>query len=106
MHAFDVISAFDVSFWAANAIKMICRAYKKDRSERIIDLEKSIVYLKREVLCQRQGRFLTEKEKKELELNQDLSQKRHLSQNRKYSPPKKRRLQEIYEKKRDQTNRE
>lgn len=41
----DAISAWDLDFWAGNALKYICRAGKKEGNTAVQDYEKAITYL-------------------------------------------------------------
>ncbi len=41
----DAIDAWDLDFWAGNAVKYICRAGKKESNTAVQDYEKAITYL-------------------------------------------------------------
>ncbi len=43
----DIIDAFDLSYYLATAVKYICRAGKKRRSPAVQDIQKAIQYLQR-----------------------------------------------------------
>ena len=47
--AIKVIEAWDLGFNLGNTVKYISRAGKKDSSKLIVDLEKALFYLKREI---------------------------------------------------------